>query len=265
MASQYPKLEKHIWEINKYRVGYRDIASATNERTLVSAIMPKTFHGNKLPTVIPYNVESEFPGPDNAESLFLTSILSSFVMDFIIGPESYGNPQLFLSIFIANTKANCKIMWQRKLIFEHIVVRAAILTCTNEKFADLWEKVYSKNWNTDKFWYFGSEINDYGPNHERDIRLKILKESKLLKNNWETNLVRDSRMPDRRDIGKRAQLRAEIDAYIAHLYRLQKSELEYILRTFTVLEKNEIRAFGEFQSLRKCLEEFDRIDKIFSS
>ncbi|EMN47490.1 hypothetical protein LEP1GSC088_0847 [Leptospira interrogans str. L1207] len=33
-----------------YRFGFRDVASNTNNRTLISAVIPKSFHGNKLPT-----------------------------------------------------------------------------------------------------------------------------------------------------------------------------------------------------------------------
>jgi hypothetical protein len=70
------------------------------------------------------------------------------------------------------------------------------------------------------------------------------------------------RLPDRRDTGDRAQLRAEIDAYVAHLYGLSRDDFAYILDTFPVLKKKEEKAFGEFMSKRKCIEEYDRIGKI---
>jgi len=70
------------------------------------------------------------------------------------------------------------------------------------------------------------------------------------------------RLPDRRDTGDRAQLRAEIDAYVAHLYGLSRDDFAYILDTFPVLRNKEEKAFGEFMSKRKCLEEYDRIARI---
>ena len=70
------------------------------------------------------------------------------------------------------------------------------------------------------------------------------------------------RTPDRRDTGDRARLRAEIDAYVAHLYGLTRDEFAYILDTFPVLKRKEEQAFGEFMSKRKCLEEYDRIATI---
>jgi len=70
------------------------------------------------------------------------------------------------------------------------------------------------------------------------------------------------RLPDRRDTGDRAQLRAEIDAYVAHLYGLSRDDFAYILDTFPVLRKKEEKAFGEFMSKRKSLEEYDRLTLI---
>ena len=57
---------------------------------------------------------------------------------------------------------------------------------------------------------------------------------------------------------RRAVLRAELDAYYAKLYGLTRDEFAYILDTFPVLRRKEIAAFGEYQSKRKALEEFER-------
>ncbi|RLC16557.1 MAG: hypothetical protein DRH93_18600, partial [Deltaproteobacteria bacterium] len=62
----------------------------------------------------------------------------------------------------------------------------------------------------------------------------------------------------------RAQLRAEIDAYVAHLYKLSRDDFAYILDTFPVLKRKEEAAFGEFISKRKCLEEYDRIKTVLA-
>lgn len=72
--------------------------------------------------------------------------------------------------------------------------------------------------------------------------------------------------PDRRGI-----LRAELDAYYAHLYGLTRDELRYILdpadvmgedypsETFRVLKNNEIREFGEYRTRRLALEAWDKL------
>lgn len=69
---------------------------------------------------------------------------------------------------------------------------------------------------------------------------------------------------------RRAHLRAELDAYYAHLYGLTRDELRYILdpadvmgtdypsETFRVLKNNEMREFGEYRTQRLVLEAWDR-------
>ena len=73
------------------------------------------------------------------------------------------------------------------------------------------------------------------------------------------------------DLERRALLRAELDAYYAHLYGLTRDELRYILdpadlmgpdypsETFRVLKNNEIRQFGEYRTQRLVLEAWDRL------
>jgi N-6 DNA Methylase len=70
---------------------------------------------------------------------------------------------------------------------------------------------------------------------------------------------------------RRAQLRAELDAYYARMYGLTREELRYILdpadvagsdypsETFRVLKKSEIRELGEYRTQRLVLEAWDRL------
>jgi len=70
---------------------------------------------------------------------------------------------------------------------------------------------------------------------------------------------------------RRAVLRAELDAYFAHLYGLSRDELRYILDpadvfgeqypsvTFPTLKRNEIREYGEYRTQRLVLEAWDRL------
>lgn len=70
---------------------------------------------------------------------------------------------------------------------------------------------------------------------------------------------------------RRAKLRAELDAYYARLYGLDRDELRYILdpadvmgpdypsETFRVLQKNELREFGEYRTQRLVLDAWDAL------
>lgn len=72
-------------------------------------------------------------------------------------------------------------------------------------------------------------------------------------------------------LDRRAQLRAELDAYYARLYGLTRDELRYILdptdvmgddypsETFRVLKNNELSRFGEYRTRRLVLEAWDAL------
>ena len=68
---------------------------------------------------------------------------------------------------------------------------------------------------------------------------------------------------------RRAQVRAELDAYYARLYGLTRDELRYILdpkevhgedfpgETFRALKEKEVKQFGEYRTRRLVLEAWD--------
>ncbi|MFA5120737.1 Eco57I restriction-modification methylase domain-containing protein [Zavarzinia sp.] len=66
------------------------------------------------------------------------------------------------------------------------------------------------------------------------------------------------------DEGRRALLRAELDAFFAHAYGLTRDELGHILdaappsESFRVLKEKEIRRFGDYRTARLVLAAFDR-------
>jgi hypothetical protein len=73
------------------------------------------------------------------------------------------------------------------------------------------------------------------------------------------------------DEDRRAQLRAELDAWYARAYGLTRDELRYVLdpadvkgldypsETFRVLKKNEIARFGEYRTARLVLAAYDEL------
>jgi len=80
------------------------------------------------------------------------------------------------------------------------------------------------------------------------------------------------RAPYRWDETRRAQLRAELDAWYARAYGLTRDELRYILdpadvhgpdfpgETFRVLKEKETAKFGEYRTRRLVLEAWDRLE-----
>jgi hypothetical protein len=60
--------------------------------------------------------------------------------------------------------------------------------------------------------------------------------------------------PDRRFV-----MQAELDAAFFHLYGISRDDAEYILGTFDVLERAEVRRRGEFRTKRVVLERYDAL------
>ncbi|WP_327343115.1 Eco57I restriction-modification methylase domain-containing protein [Streptomyces europaeiscabiei] len=62
---------------------------------------------------------------------------------------------------------------------------------------------------------------------------------------------------------RRAQLRAELEAYFFHLYGISRDDTDYILESFQTekggLKNNEIAKFGEYRTKRLVLAEYDRM------
>ncbi|WP_338932308.1 DNA methyltransferase [Streptomyces netropsis] len=62
---------------------------------------------------------------------------------------------------------------------------------------------------------------------------------------------------------RRAQIRAELDAYFFHLYGVSREDTDYILESFQTenggLKNNEIAKYGEYRTKRLVLAEYDRM------
>ncbi|MYC51955.1 MAG: hypothetical protein F4X47_06545 [Gammaproteobacteria bacterium] len=67
------------------------------------------------------------------------------------------------------------------------------------------------------------------------------------------------------DDARRHRLQSELDAIFSHMYRLDRSDVEWILdapppsSSFPSLKQNEIRQFGEYRTRRYVLEAFDQL------
>ncbi|HRX82208.1 MAG TPA: Eco57I restriction-modification methylase domain-containing protein, partial [Pirellulaceae bacterium] len=65
--------------------------------------------------------------------------------------------------------------------------------------------------------------------------------------------------PFRWDEERRFLLRCELDAAFFHLYGVSRDDAEYILGTFDVLERADVRQHGEFRTKRVVLERYDAL------
>ena len=244
-----------------YRVAYRRIASSTNERAFLSAVLPPKVACPHTMFVVRRLVPNETTGEPvesitASQSVFLCSSFNSFVCDFTIrlkittGLDMHFVYSLPIPRLGSGDAKDATYFWP-------IVARALRLICTTDEYAALWAEVFPQLPAATLTALRTAPIA-YGPGHEQALRERLATSTAALTATWTSACGLHDRKPDRRDDGDRAQTRAELDALIAHLYGLTKAEFAYILDTFPVLRRKEIKAFGEYRSRRKALEEYAR-------
>jgi len=117
-----------------YRLGIRAVASNTNERSLISSVVPcDTFCGNSL-------LAAGKVGFRETELLFATAILNSFVVDAMLRNKVTTNINMFYiyQLPVPRLTAADGAFWP-------IVERAARLICTTPEFDDLAKEVGLKS------------------------------------------------------------------------------------------------------------------------
>lgn len=241
------ELSKAVFEVAeklcpKYLMGFRGITNVTNERTVISSIIPFSGVGHSM---LLYSVKQS--------STLAACLLANFLsleLD-VIARMKLGGTNLTYGYFRQFPVLPPSAYHEAALSF--IVPRVMALTYTANDMTE-WAKA---------LW------NDSTP----AMRQKMLelngKNRKFSQENSGSTLACGPYIYD--DI-KRAILRAELDAYFARLYGLTRTELQYILdphsvmgedypsETFRVLKEGEIAKYGEYRTQRLVLEAWDRME-----
>ncbi len=122
----------------RFRLGVRAIAANTNERTLIAAMLPSTVGaGNSILTMVEPTSLSE--------SLYLSSLFNSFVLDVVLRMKVTNNVNMFYLYQLPLPRLTTGNPY-----FDAILPRAARLTCTTPDFAELWQEVMGQEWDESK-------------------------------------------------------------------------------------------------------------------
>jgi hypothetical protein len=170
------------------RVGFCDVTGATNERTTLAALLPSTsIAGNTAPVL---------QSQDCLQSACLTSVMGSFVWDFLVRlrVSTHLNQLYLLPIPVPRWPFPSDIAAK-------VAERVLNLSCTTPEMASYWNEYYPDN-----PWSYASA--------ERDL--------------W-----------------KRAELRAELDAIMADIYGLTIPEYARVLTTFPLLDREYCSLSGD--------------------
>ena len=231
------------WE-RGWLLGFRDITNATNERTAIFSLLPRTAVGHTMPLVF-------FAQANPAQVACFLATINSFVFDYVTRQKVGGThltytyvnqlPVLPPERFTADAIA-------------YIVPRVV-------------ELVYTA-------WDMGAFAADIWAEADTALRAELLERHAACNAGAPTELFspRDGfpLPPYRWNEERRALARAELDAYIARFYGLTRDELRYILdpkevygpdfpgETFRVLKDNETKRYGEYRTRRLVLEAWDR-------
>lgn len=119
--------------VGKYRVGFCDVGSPTNERTLVASMLPRNcVAGAKVPTII---VESDTP---NEDLILWLAAANSFAMDFLVRMKV----SLTLAITILDSLPFPRLAASDPAARR--IIRAALkLQCTGAEMNGLWDAMAS--------------------------------------------------------------------------------------------------------------------------
>jgi hypothetical protein len=114
-----------------YRLGFRKIASSTNERTMISAIIPSSFCSENFQVALRFD-DQQKTLIQYSEMILLCALWNSFVVDFMLRQRVSANINFFYVYQLTLPRLQEGDPW-----FNPIVERAAKLICTTPEFDDL--------------------------------------------------------------------------------------------------------------------------------
>jgi hypothetical protein len=122
-------------DYQRYRLGFRDIASNTNVRTMIMTMLPcGVFCNNKIPTaIIEYSARLQ---SGYRSELFLCTLMNSFVVDYSFRQRVTTNLNFFYVYQMPVPR-----LTEGDKYFNEIIERAAKLICTTPEFDELAEEV----------------------------------------------------------------------------------------------------------------------------
>ena len=124
---------------DSYRLVFRRQSASTNERTLVSTVIPPAFHADNMASLVIFDQE-EKRIVSNAVQIFVCAVFNSFALDFVVRSRITTNLNFFYIYQLPVPR-----LAEKDAAFGPIVERAARLICTTAEFDDLAKEVGLKS------------------------------------------------------------------------------------------------------------------------
>jgi len=90
-----------------------------------------------------------------------------------------------------------------------------------------------------------------------EIKLRVLKLSYTAADLNEFGEAFGLSTPHRWDDKERFQLQCELDTIYAHLYGLEKEEMDYVMETFPIVKRKDISKYGSYRTKETILQLYD--------
>jgi N-6 DNA Methylase len=211
--------KSRIERIKHYRIGFCDVGSPTNERTLVAALIPPgCVSAHTLPTITFHSTPlDDYQPEDRYEWAYLVwlAIANSFVLDFLMRLKV----SLHLSYTILDSMPFPRFELDDSLV-RKLLPLSLRLTCTGPEMTAFWNKMAKLG-------------------HGNPIPL-------------------GTTPPGFVNPGARLNARAEIDAIVAkEIFDLSRDEVEYILETFPIVKGSDIECYGDYRTKSLVLKYYD--------
>jgi hypothetical protein len=228
---------------SRWLFGFRDITAAMVERTGIFTILPHSGVGHSISLMLPGIDCSEI---NALRTCLLLANLNSLVADYVIRTKL---TYIHLSYFVLKQIPVLPPEGYTEEALQFIVPRVLELVFVSETLKPFADDV----WRCCDHKLKGAIQARWQENASQQFPAN----AQLQPFNWSTN--------------RRAEIRAELDGYFAHLYGLTRDELRYVLdpravfgedfpsETFRVLKEREQKEFGEYRTGRLVLEAFDKL------
>lgn len=229
----WSKLEDAKWP-HEWLMGWRDITNATNERTVISGVIPACAVGNKFPLLL---VSTKY----SFWTCALSSCLDSFANDYVARQKMGGTT---LNFFLAKQLAvlppqtlDKPAPWQPDLsLAEWLTPRILELTYTAE---DLRPFAEDMGYNGEPFVW----------DEERRFQLRAELDAAFFHLYLPAN-------PD----GTWKRVKKETDAEyrtLCAVFPTPRHAVDYIMETFPIVKKKDEKAYGRYRTKEAILREYD--------
>jgi len=219
------RLKAKGWD-RGWLLGWRDITNATNERTVIAAVIPRVGVGNKFPLIVVGEHES---------AALLVSLLNSIPLDYCARQK------------VAGTTLNFFIMMQLPVLppaaFRHACPWSPAETLSDWIRPRVLELTYTA-WDLEAF---ARDLGYHGPpfryDPERRARLRAELDACFF------HLY----------LGTPEEWEREAAPELRALFPTPRAAVEYILEQFPIVRRRDEERFGEYRTKRMILEIYDQM------